>query len=149
MGHNINKKMTNKVNVFAVVVICILVFASFVVVNALSGHGDGTELVAVVHDGDGGVHELPLNEDNAISVVSSYGTNVVTVAGSEVFVSEATCDNLDCVHQGKIASPGRQIICLPHKLWIEVVSNGVTQGQMDVPAVNETASPEGHDTLSR
>ena len=150
MTPGVNKKMNNRVNVIAVLVIGVLVAGSFFLVMALSGYSsNASALVAVVHDGDGGVHELPLSQDDKRPITSSYGTNVVVVKDHEVLVAEADCDNQDCVHQGKIAVPGRQIICLPHKLWIEVVANGTEQGHMDIAAVNEDSSSETLDTLSR
>lgn len=96
---------------------------------------DGAPLRAIVHDGEGGVFELPLDQDAELPVSTGLGANTIVVEGGAVFVSEADCDNQDCVHQGKIDAPGRQIICLPHKLWIEVVADGQQSGAMDTDAV--------------
>lgn len=103
---------------------------------------------AVVHDGDGNEYVLPLSEDAVLPVESSLGSNTIEVADGAVFVRDADCDTLDCVHQGAINSPGPQIICLPHKLWIEVVSSGQRDGSatMDVNAVQGEAD---YDTLAR
>ena len=104
----------------AVVVVALVAFAWM----QFGSGASGTQLRAVVHDGDGGVRELPLDRDTEVAVATSHGTNVVVVENGTVFVREADCDNQDCVHQGSISGPGRQIICLPHKLWIEVVAEG-------------------------
>lgn len=103
-------------------------------------------LRAIVHDGDGGTHELPLSEDAELVVTTSRGTNVVVVEGGAVRVREADCDNLDCVRQGEVDAPGRQVICLPHELWIEVVAEGGESGRMDV---NAAAGSEGFDAVAR
>ena len=118
---------------------------------------DGAPLRAIVHDGEGGVFELPLDQDAELPVSTGLGANTVVVKDGSVFVSEADCDNQDCVHQGKIDAPGRQIICLPHKLWIEVVADGQQGGTMDTDAVagdgpgdvSGTSGKEGLDAVAR
>lgn len=82
--------------------------------------------VAVVHDGDGNEEVFPLGSDTTSTVTSSYGTNTVVVEGGAVRVTEADCPNHDCIEQGSISAPGEQIVCLPHKLWIEVVAQGAS-----------------------
>lgn len=80
------------------------------------------ERVAVVHDADDKTYELPLDTDQEITVQTDLGKNVVRVEGGKVSVVDSDCPNHDCMHQGAIdGSFGQQIVCLPHKLWIEVV----------------------------
>lgn len=117
-----------------------VVLAAAIVALAIGAAGGGDAAagdgpVAVVHDGDGNVHELPLSDDATVTVTTSLGTNVVVVEDGAVRVAEADCENHDCIRQGAISEPGRQVICLPHELWIEVVAPGGESGQMDVGAV--------------
>lgn len=108
-------------------------------------------LTALIHDADGAVHELPLSADDQLSITTDEGTNVVRVQDGAVFMEEADCDGQDCIHQGSLASPGGQIICLPHQLWIEVVANSADAGQMDVGTVAGTAPDDANalDVVSR
>lgn len=119
----------------ALVAVVLLIAVGWYAASHL-GNAETDGLQAVVHDGDGGVTALPLSQDKELAVSTSYGTNVVVVQDGAVYVREADCDNQDCVRQGKISAPGRQIICLPHKLWIEITDEG-SQGapDMDVNAV--------------
>ena len=131
-------KLAGKANIIVGAVIAVAVVIAVAAVAWMSSGPDGSNarLRAIVHDGDGGVHELPLGQDAEIAVTTSLGTNVVVVADGAVRVREADCANQDCVHQGSIAAPGRQIICLPHKLWIEVVAEGGEGASaMDVDSV--------------
>lgn len=129
----------------AVVAAVLAVALAFVLVPAPSS--DAGSLRAIVHDGDGGTHELPLSQDARLEVSTKLGTNVVAVADGAVCVSEADCVNHDCVRQGKLTAPGRQIICLPHQLWIEVVADGEAAGRMDVNAVADETGD--YDVLAR
>ena len=127
--------MGKQVNIaIGAIIAIVLIAAAVALVAGRTGADEGERLRAVVHDGDGGVRELPLSQDAEMTVVTSKGTNVVAVESGAVFVREADCDNHDCMRQGRIDAPGRQIICLPHELWIEVVADGDASGQMDVDA---------------
>jgi len=130
--------------VAAIVVVC----AAFFILQGATGSGGASEagevtgaLKAVVHDGDGGVLELSLSTNSETPVTTSQGMNTIVVKDGAVFVSEADCDNQDCVRQGKLTAPGKQIICLPHRLWVEVVAEGQAAGEMNVDA----AAGDGED----
>ncbi len=130
---------------FAVLLACAVFALPGLMGDASDGDNasDGGDRV-LVHDGDGNVHELSLSEDSTTTVETSLGTNVVEVKDGAVYVSAADCDNHDCMRQGKIGAPGKQIICLPHKLWIEIVSAGDEGGQMDESAVNGSSSADAN-----
>lgn len=57
--------------------------------------------------------------------------NLIEIAGSRVRISEASCDDQVCVRQGWIAKAGQSIVCLPHKLVIEIqASDGSEEGEL-------------------
>lgn len=62
----------------------------------------------------------PLSKDRTIEVNTSYGHNVVVIADGEVFMQDADCPDRYCIRQGAIKSTNKSIICLPHKLVVEV-----------------------------
>ena len=99
------------------------------------GTGEG-RLIARVHDADGTVHELPLDTDARLEVETSLGSNTVVVEAGSVRMEAADCPHGDCLRQRALSSPGGQIICLPHELWIEVVADGAGEpAEMDADAV--------------
>ena len=59
------------------------------------------------------------------------GTNTVLVERGRICVSEADCPDQICVHQGWISDDIIPIICLPHRLLIEIVGAG---GELDAGA---------------
>ena len=142
--------MRGKANIVVGAIVGLVLVAAIVLYALMQADG-GTSMKAIVHDGDGGVHELSLAENQERAITTSLGTNVVIVENGAVYVREADCENQDCVHQGKVSAPGKQIICLPHKLWIEVVSDGETSAaEMDVDAVaGNEGKAEGLDAVAR
>lgn len=83
-----------------------------------AGTDDGSEVRITV---DGEVYGTwPLSKDREIDVDTSYGHNVVVIADGEVFMQDADCPDRYCIRQGEIKSTNKSIICLPHKLVVEV-----------------------------
>ena len=75
--------------------------------------------------------DLPFGEAHTIEVVQpGVGENAFTLTGDSVYMRHADCENQDCVNMGAVTRDnlelrvmGGFIICLPHKLSIEVRGN--------------------------
>lgn len=81
------------------------------------------ELVCITIDGT--VYgTYPLNEDREIPVEQD-GTviNVVQIEHGSVRMEQATCPDELCIRQGAISRERQTIVCLPHKLVVEVYGN--------------------------
>ena len=48
------------------------------------------------------------------------GYNILVIENGEAYISDADCGDHTCIHTGKISRDGERIVCLPHKLVIEV-----------------------------
>lgn len=107
-----------RINVIAVLVITALALAAATAANALGNAVDARTVV--IQDADGNTFAMPLSKDDVLTVASSAGTNVIEVQSGKVRVSEADCPNQDCVEQGWISNAGQQIVCLPHKLVVNI-----------------------------
>ena len=107
-----------RVNVIAALVITALALAAAAAAYVLGNAVDAR--TAVIQDADGNTFAMPLSKDDVLTVASSAGTNVVEVQSGKVRVSEADCPNQDCVDQGWISNAGQQIVCLPHKLMVNI-----------------------------
>lgn len=79
-------------------------------------------LVAVVTvDGEWRA-ELPLDAaENSATIETDWGYNTVTAKDGAVFIAEADCRDHICVEHKKISKVGETIVCLPHKLVVEIV----------------------------
>ena len=80
------------------------------------------EIVEVSVDGKV-VETLDLAKDQELTIDSvSGGTNHLIIKDGEAWVSEATCPDKICVHQGKIHLDGEIIVCLPNKMTAQIKS---------------------------
>ena len=107
-----------RLNVIAVLAITAVALAAAVTANALGNAVDARTVI--IQDADGNTFKMSLSQDDVLTVASSAGTNVIEVQAGKVRVSEADCPNQDCVEQGWISNAGQQIVCLPHKLVVNI-----------------------------
>ena len=73
------------------------------------------------------IREIPLDEvEESYSFVvdSESGSNTILVEPGRIRVSEADCPDQVCVNQGFISDGTVPVVCLPHKLMIEIVGGG-------------------------
>lgn len=76
----------------------------------------------------GKTSRFPLHEDRTIELTGvDQDYNILVIENGEAYISDANCGDHTCIHTGKISHEGEQIICLPHKLVIEI-SGGETSG---------------------
>lgn len=65
------------------------------------------------------IDEFDLNTDRIVNI-EGYG--ILSIKSGKVKVLEANCRDRICVHTRAISHEGEAIICLPHKIIIQVVS---------------------------
>ena len=73
------------------------------------------------------LEEIPLDEveeSYSFTVDSEGGSNTILVEPGRIRVSEADCPDQVCVSQGFISDGTVPLVCLPHKLMIEIVGGG-------------------------
>lgn len=61
-----------------------------------------------------------LNKNETIQISNEYGRNEVVIENGEVYVKDANCKDKICENHASISKNREQIICLPHRLVIEI-----------------------------
>ena len=64
--------------------------------------------------------ELSLNKDTQYNLKNDYGYNKIIVNKGKIRVETADCQDGVCVLRGEIYKKGESIVCLPHKMIIEI-----------------------------
>ena len=84
-------------------------------------HGGGTRAVISV---DGQVWRTvdlsAVTEPYTFTVETEDGWNTIQAAPGSIQVVDADCPHQDCVKQGAISDGAIPIVCLPHRLVIEI-----------------------------
>ena len=97
----------------------IIAAAAFLIIN-FAVKKDGSYAVIKV---DGKVIKtLDLNSGETTIEVNGYqgGVNKVVINDGKVSMTEADCPDELCVKTGKISRVGETIVCLPHRVVVEI-----------------------------
>lgn len=65
-----------------------------------------------------------VDEPYSLTLEDESGRNVLSVERGRVRVSEADCPDQVCVKQGWVSNGAVPIVCLPHKLVVELAGTG-------------------------
>lgn len=103
-----------------IILICTLLSVSvifLIVLNVLNRQGDR----AYVYTDGVKVYELPLSIDTSVEIEGFNGShNTLTVSGGYAYMSDATCPDKLCIHQGRINKTGQSIVCLPDRVVVKI-----------------------------
>lgn len=94
----------------------------------------GSEIVITVDGKEFGTYAL--NEDREIVIETKKGYNRVIIKDSKAYMEDADCRDRYCVSQGKIQKEKQTVICLPHKLVVEVTAGENSTAVEDVDAIS-------------
>lgn len=116
--------MIKKWDIVIIVFLILLSFLPQLIFGVIMGKQyDETYAVITI---DGSLYKkIPLSAHGGtdeFKIKTKYGTNTVRVIDQTIQVTDADCRDHICVKQGAISKPGQTIVCLPHKLLIEVKS---------------------------
>ncbi len=95
------------------VILAVLVFVCFTLAKS-----SGDRVVISVDGKTFG--EYSLSKDCEVSVKSQRGENTVVIKNRKVTVSAADCPDKYCVSHVGIDETGETIVCLPHRLTVEI-----------------------------
>lgn len=69
-------------------------------------------------------YSLSLNSDLEKKITTELGENVVVIKNGRVTVKSADCPDKICVEHRAISKAGETIVCLPHKVVVEITEEG-------------------------
>ena len=82
-----------------------------------------------------------LEKDQVIEVKENDFYNRIRIQDGTAYMEEANCPDGYCEEQGKISGRTQTIVCLPHKLVVEVLDAGGLE--------NDNVSEDVPDTISK
>lgn len=104
-----------------VIIVLVLVVAAIMALVMNYGQGKAGGTVRIMIDGEEYGTYLIL-ENRTIEVVSETGYNKVVLENGMVSMVEADCPDQYCVEHNAISKTNETIVCLPHKLVVEVLA---------------------------
>ena len=107
-----------------VVIIVILLLASFIpnIIFHQKNNKNYASIYAEIKI-NGDIYEtidLSGNSQYSFEIITNNNKNTINVNKNIISISDANCKDHLCVKQGEAFSVGDSIVCLPHKLIIEI-----------------------------
>ena len=120
-----SKKIRNDI-ILAVVVIAIAA-VGMILVNSFKTEGS----FVVVKINGVETESYPLTEDAEVVITTGDNDefeNVLVIEDEKAFVKEANCPDKICQGHKAISFKGETIVCLPHKVVIEIIADDSSEG---------------------
>ncbi len=111
-----------KKDIMLAAILLLVAFLLFLVLQPKDGAKGGQIQITV----DGVLYgTYSLFEEREIRVEQERGVNLIYVRDGAAWMAQADCPDGYCIGQGKIREKGQSIVCLPHRLVVEVTeANG-------------------------
>ena len=113
-GKNAKKRIINDI----ILASAVLILAVVLIIAYRALTSDGTYAAVIIDGKESGAYLL--SEDTEALIETKHGTNLLVIKDGKAKVTEADCPDLVCVRHREISLVGESIVCLPHRLVIEI-----------------------------
>ena len=97
---------------------------------AMVCHSWGEGAQAVVYVDGVRTEAFDLSRDTEYEIAGVDGHNALVIEDGGAYLSDADCPDKLCVKMGRISKEGESIICLPHRVVVEI--EGGKENEVDV-----------------
>ena len=111
-----------------IIVIILLICLSFIpelIFGVMMGKNYNGTYAEVTLDGKP-YKKILLSEhrgEEQIDIKTEYGYNIIEINDASIRIIDADCRDKICIKSGFISKPSEILVCLPHKLMVEIKSN--------------------------
>jgi Uncharacterized protein conserved in bacteria len=122
-----------------IILIALLVVLSFIpeIIFAATADKNDKETYAEITL-DGKLYKkVSLSENKGekeINIKTEYGYNLIKIKDQSIAIIDADCPDKICERPGYISRPGQNLVCLPHKLMVEVKGYNSNNADEIIPA---------------
>jgi hypothetical protein len=113
----VRQRMFKKKDIFLIIII--MITSVFFIITSVIKKGTSPNTVKITISGLE-YASYSLYNDREVEISNGYGNNKIVINNGMVFISEADCPDKYCVKHKPISKSGESVICLPHKLVVEI-----------------------------
>ncbi len=119
-----------------IVIIAVLLILSFVpeILFGMRYSRDASETYAEITIGGRHYKTVSLSDnkgEDSFIIETEYGLNEIVIKDDSIGIIDADCADKLCLEPGYISEPGEVIICLPHKLMVEIIGTSDNSSELD------------------
>lgn len=114
--------MFKKLDFVIIAVLMVLSFLPEIILGAKVGRNYDNTYAEITIAGEL-YKSIPLSShkgEELIEVKTKHGTNIIKISDNKIGIIEADCDDKVCMNPEYIEKPGQSLVCLPHKVMIEI-----------------------------
>lgn len=115
-------RIIKKMDIVIIAVLLILSFTPHLIFFKTSQKGSKNNYAIIQVDGK--IHKKidlsKVKKSEKVNLNLPNGKNTLLIKNNSIQMKSANCNDALCVKQGNISKVGQTIICLPHKLIIEI-----------------------------
>lgn len=115
-------RIIKKMDIVIIVLLLIISFTPHLIFFKTSQKGSKNNYAIIQVDGK--IHEKidlsNVKKSEKVNLNLPNGKNTLLIKNNSIQMDSANCNDALCVKQGNISKVGQTIICLPHKLIIEI-----------------------------
>lgn len=110
-----------KKNDFFLVLSVLIIIGVWMSFDFFKGQGKGEKIA--IYLGNKVYKEVPINATEEITIKIDNGFNKIKIHDRGVEVVDASCPDKVCVKTGFIDKSNKNIVCIPNKVSIKIISN--------------------------
>ena len=117
--------MFKKWDIILIVLLICLSFVPELIFGVMMGKNYNATYAEITLDGKP-YKKILLSEHRGkdkIDIKTELGYNVIEIEDSSIKILDSDCRDKICIKSGFISKPGQLLVCLPHKLMVEIKSN--------------------------
>lgn len=111
-------KKLKKGDKILLVAVGVLIIAGGVITGFVRNNTNSPMVVVSVDGKEYGRYRI--NSDTEVDIDTEYGHNRLVIEDGKAYISEADCRDRICKKHAAISENREQIICLPHRLVVEI-----------------------------
>lgn len=127
-------KIFKKWDIIVIIILILLSFIPELVFGIVMGKSYTSTYAEITIDGRL-YKKILLSEhrgEESLDVKSKYGYNIIDIKDDSIRILDADCKDGICIKSGFISKTGESLVCLPHKLMIEIKGSDDNQNDVDV-----------------
>lgn len=108
--------------------------AALYLISQVSLSGEASTIVVTLDGKE--VLRRPLAMEDTYEIAQEDGSlNVIAVKDGAVFMQEANCRDGLCIRQGKMRNGAKTIVCLPHKIVVQLTGDAPPSDDSDLDII--------------